>query len=314
MANDLPTDPHDPRWLPSRRTAVLIGAGFQAFFAVVVWALIAAHPKPADPPLLVRAVLIPEDMVYQDTDWAPREGEQTRPVDVDEIAVATPSRVTNGQQLFAEHCASCHGDQGEGDGPAGVALQPRPRDLTSLAGWKRGVRLSDIFRTTSLGLEGSQMPGFDYLTVEERFALAHSVAGLAPDRPADTPISLDSLDAEFSLSAGTKEPNVVPLRTAMDQLAAEAVPAPPEPAPEKLAELKTAEPRGAALFARVVARPQRVAYLLQTDSSWQRDPDRLKTIATSGAPANGFSAGTAALSPADWSSLHRYLTLRYQTE
>lgn len=41
---------------------------------------------------------------------------------------------TRGQKLFAAHCASCHGAQGSGDGPAGKALNPRPADLASMAG------------------------------------------------------------------------------------------------------------------------------------------------------------------------------------
>lgn len=39
-----------------------------------------------------------------------------------------------GQKLFATNCASCHGAQGRGDGPAGKALNPQPADLASMAG------------------------------------------------------------------------------------------------------------------------------------------------------------------------------------
>jgi mono/diheme cytochrome c family protein len=34
-----------------------------------------------------------------------------------------------GGDLYAEHCAMCHGDQGRGDGPFAVTLNPRPADL-----------------------------------------------------------------------------------------------------------------------------------------------------------------------------------------
>jgi len=33
------------------------------------------------------------------------------------------------RQLYAERCASCHGPQGHGDGPASTALNPRPRNF-----------------------------------------------------------------------------------------------------------------------------------------------------------------------------------------
>jgi mono/diheme cytochrome c family protein len=35
-----------------------------------------------------------------------------------------------GAVLYARYCASCHGPQGRGDGPAAPALSPHPSDLT----------------------------------------------------------------------------------------------------------------------------------------------------------------------------------------
>jgi mono/diheme cytochrome c family protein len=35
-----------------------------------------------------------------------------------------------GRALFALHCATCHGGDGKGEGPAAIALNPKPRDLT----------------------------------------------------------------------------------------------------------------------------------------------------------------------------------------
>jgi mono/diheme cytochrome c family protein len=36
------------------------------------------------------------------------------------------------QTLYRRYCASCHGIEGRGDGPAAEALTPRPTDLTTL--------------------------------------------------------------------------------------------------------------------------------------------------------------------------------------
>lgn len=41
----------------------------------------------------------------------------------------SPSR---GKQLFAKHCAPCHGRDGRGAGPAADALKTRPADLTQI--------------------------------------------------------------------------------------------------------------------------------------------------------------------------------------
>ena len=38
--------------------------------------------------------------------------------------------VERGRQIYLQHCASCHGPEGRGDGDAGAALPVRPADLT----------------------------------------------------------------------------------------------------------------------------------------------------------------------------------------
>lgn len=35
-----------------------------------------------------------------------------------------------GQKLFLQYCASCHGNDGKGQGPVSIALKGGPRDLT----------------------------------------------------------------------------------------------------------------------------------------------------------------------------------------
>jgi mono/diheme cytochrome c family protein len=45
-------------------------------------------------------------------------------------AAATEPAPPAGELLFRQYCASCHGLQGRGDGPAGGALCPPPPDLT----------------------------------------------------------------------------------------------------------------------------------------------------------------------------------------
>jgi len=48
--------------------------------------------------------------------------------------VTRPTQVipVYGHDLYLRYCASCHGIGGKGDGPAAVALQPPPADLTRL--------------------------------------------------------------------------------------------------------------------------------------------------------------------------------------
>ena len=43
-----------------------------------------------------------------------------------------------GKPLYQRHCASCHGSEGRGDGPARTALIKQPADLTAIAARRGG--------------------------------------------------------------------------------------------------------------------------------------------------------------------------------
>jgi len=62
-----------------------------------------------------------------------------------------------GKALFAQNCATCHGDKGEGDGPAGAALDPKPRNQTAPKEYKYGYGELGIFRTVKYGTKGTGM-------------------------------------------------------------------------------------------------------------------------------------------------------------
>lgn len=73
---------------------------------------------------------------------------------------------TAGAKLFAANCTSCHGPAGKGDGPAAVALVPKPRDLTDA---KVMAKVSDqaLFDTIQKGgaamKKSPVMPAFSQL-------------------------------------------------------------------------------------------------------------------------------------------------------
>ena len=79
-----------------------------------------------------------------------------------------------GRLTYEQHCAACHGAQGDGNGPASVWLFPKPRNFS--AGLFKikstpGQSLptdEDLFRSLTRGLPGSSMPSFSYLTEAER--------------------------------------------------------------------------------------------------------------------------------------------------
>src|SRR3954447_4628052 len=46
---------------------------------------------------------------------------------------ATPTSPASGKEMFNAYCASCHGLDAKGSGPAAAALKTMPADLTALA-------------------------------------------------------------------------------------------------------------------------------------------------------------------------------------
>ena len=56
-----------------------------------------------------------------------------------------------GPDLFRAHCAACHGLEGKGDGPAGLALKKKVPDLTVLAKHNKGQFPSAYVRRTITG-------------------------------------------------------------------------------------------------------------------------------------------------------------------
>lgn len=63
---------------------------------------------------------------------------------------------TNGKQMYNSYCASCHGVDGKGHGPAAAAMNSQPTDLTMLAKNNHG-KYPDSHVATVLRF-GSELP------------------------------------------------------------------------------------------------------------------------------------------------------------
>jgi DMSO reductase family type II enzyme heme b subunit len=71
-----------------------------------------------------------------------------------------------GQAVYTRWCASCHGEKGDGKGPAAPFLMPKPRDFTfGVYKYKSTVGNGppsdqDLLRTITDGMPGTAMPGW----------------------------------------------------------------------------------------------------------------------------------------------------------
>lgn len=103
------------------------------------------------------------------------------------IAPTAPPSLERGRALYAEHCASCHGATGAGDGPAAIAAKLDPPPVAFTDGER--ARERSIFAYVQVleqGLDGTSMASFaDLLPPQDRWAVAAYAASLAFPEGAD---------------------------------------------------------------------------------------------------------------------------------
>ncbi len=83
--------------------------------------------------------------------------------------------VPAGKTVFETNCVMCHGPQGKGNGPAGVALDPKPADLTS-----KPVQVQtdgELFWKISTGR--GAMPSWQTLPEKDRWSVVDYIRSLA---------------------------------------------------------------------------------------------------------------------------------------
>ena len=76
----------------------------------------------------------------------------------------TQTSPTSGKDMYVQYCATCHGKEGKGDGPAAKALKMQPTDLTRLTSNNHGtfpdIRIARVIQgSDALAAHGSrEMP------------------------------------------------------------------------------------------------------------------------------------------------------------
>jgi mono/diheme cytochrome c family protein len=90
------------------------------------------------------------------TETAAEEAEETV---VGEVSVAA------GEVVYLARCALCHGETGKGDGPAGRALDPKPRDHTD--GSYMSTLTDEDIKTQIMDGKGAMPPHKDLINEQE---------------------------------------------------------------------------------------------------------------------------------------------------
>jgi mono/diheme cytochrome c family protein len=229
------------------------------------------------------------------------------PVDVMQAGVHSDSLVTRGRELFRANCASCHGDEGRGDGAAGLTLNPKPRNFHSLAGWTNGPKVSQIYRTLEEGIIRNGMASFNHLAPGDRFALTHYLRSFASGGPTDTPEELQALETTYQLSKGKSTQGQIPVRRATGLVLKEYAPVSGRiDALVRQVQAGTGDP-GAQLLLRSAYDLRKVLAAFLLHRPGLPAAAEFIRIVSDDPIALGFRASVLQCTSAEWTQLHVYL-------
>ena len=231
------------------------------------------------------------------TEFPPERGKVIPPVDPKTLISPSPKLIARGKDLFTANCVQCHGEEGHGDGPAAVTMNPRPRNFTSPNGWTSGYSLPAMYKTVTTGVPNTSMASFNYLSRKDRMALVHYEQSLGGfPHGTGSPEALEALSKELA-APGEETPNKIPVSMAMVKLEEEfRVPPPLAVAPED-------QSAGAEILRKVISDPLRAAQTLAGVEVWHKGPAELAAAILPDAPGNGFSTAAATLTGEEWKQL-----------
>ncbi len=236
-----------------------------------------------------------------------------QPVNVPAINImnvknSTPELLSEGEKLYKTNCASCHGENGAGGGPASMGLNPAPRNFTSKDNWVNGTKLSSIYTTLQEGLPPSSMIAYDFLLPEEKFAIAHYIrTNFIPNPDTDTDADLQSLDATFNLSAGLQLPAQIPVESA-SFLVVEENKSMNDKIDSTLSSLKKYRTEnGYNVFEKVVKDQRTVMSFLSKNSGWKQNENNFVNLVVNNVNENGFNGAVFNLKNEEWLSLYSFM-------
>lgn len=139
-----------------------------------------ATAKDVDVPALVARVrkLVDAKAAAADVEAATSEAKQAiiGAYQLSEAPTRAP-QLEHGRQLFAQHCAVCHGATGRADTPQAAQLKPAPANF-----WNpdvmEGLTAFRVTNTVRFGVQGTAMVPFTQLSDEDRWDLAFFVLSM----------------------------------------------------------------------------------------------------------------------------------------
>jgi cytochrome c5 len=107
------------------------------------------------------------------------------PAPVAPVEPAVAAEPLTAENVFKNRCSTCHGESGHGDGPASVALNPKPRNYTDPE-WQKSVTDEQLKKTivgggTVVGKSPLMVPNPDLAGKDDVLdGLVKIIRGFAP--------------------------------------------------------------------------------------------------------------------------------------
>lgn len=104
-------------------------------------------------------------------------------------SIETEGSISHGKEVYERRCVGCHGEKGDGKGPAArFFTAAKPRDFTFYGIYKfRSTPTgslpqdADLFRTITVGIRGTAMPPWFNLSEADRWDVVHYIKTFTPD-------------------------------------------------------------------------------------------------------------------------------------
>jgi mono/diheme cytochrome c family protein len=227
-------------------------------------------------------------------------------IDIKKLAEPTTDLLAAGKNIFVTMCASCHGEDGKGNGPGAAALNPPPRNFENEEGWKNGITLSGIYTTLQEGIPGTGMISYEILTPKDKFSLIHYMRSeFISNPPKVSTDELAALDQLYNLSAGTDIPAQIPVADAI-QIVVEENLSKIEKVNAALTNIQNSSSEGANLFCKVTDDEFIALSGLVVDNEWN-DENSFKKLLTGNLNNNGFNGNIFSINDNEWSILFSFL-------
>ncbi len=247
--------------------------------------------------------LVPDTTIV--TDLPVVKASTVPPLDIQTVMEPNEALLEAGEELYTLNCVSCHGEDGLGSGAAAV-LNPPPRNFSNSEGWKNTRTLAGIYTSLQEGIPGTAMISYDFLTAEDKFALAHYIrTEFITNPPAGNPDEFAALDQLYNISAGTDIPAQIPVANAIQIIVEENITR-VEKVQNTLSRIESSSSEGANLFSKVTDDEFQAVSGLVIAGDWN-DGNSFRELITRNLNYNGFNGKLFSLTDNEWFILFSFL-------